>query len=109
MVKFYKLSRMHGKPGIGFLQEKGYFLPNNYLLDLVVYKSDETDNNGRNRWFVVETSSGCALGQGESRQKAIQNFENNVERMGIESIGEAIVRSKNKYGITPDHRPQEVF
>lgn len=105
MIKFYKLAKI-SEPGgqrIGFLREEGYFLPNNYSLALVVYRDDSL------KWYVVELTSGTALGEGITKTKAVQNFEHNVERCGISGVKKAIDRSIELYGMTPDHRETEVF
>ena len=107
MVKFYKLAR-YEQDGVvkpGFLREGGSFLPNNYGLELVVYRA----KGGDKTWYVVECSSGSGFGEGKTRNAAIQAFENNVQRLGIKGIERAVHRSIELYGMTPDHRPVEVF
>lgn len=109
MVKFYKLA-MYEQNGVmkpGFLREEGIFLPNNYGLQLVVYRAES--KKGDNMWYVVECSSGSGLGEGKTKNAAIRAFENNIQRLGIEGIKKAVHRSIELYGLTPDHRATEVF
>lgn len=101
MIKFYKLARVDNK--VVHLREEGFFLPNNYAMETAVYKAD--DGN----WYVVELTSGTGLGKGSTRGKAIANFENNVERVGVKGIENAVRRSIELYGRTPDHKETEVF
>lgn len=110
MIKFYKLARyeQNGVMKPGFLREEGYFLPNNYGLELAVYRA-EVVKGGDKKWYVVECSSGSGLGEGKTKNAAIQAFENNVQRLGIEGIENAVRRSIELYGITPDHEATEVF
>ena len=110
MVKFYKLARYAGDDGkskVGFLREDGIFLPNNYALELVIYRAE--NGKGEKTWYVVECSSGSGLGEGKTKNAAIQAFENNVQRLGIKGITKAVNRSIELYGRTPDHRETEVF
>lgn len=110
MVKFYKLAR-YEQSGVvkpGFLREEGIFLPNNYGLELVVYRA-EAVKGGDKVWYVVECSSGSGLGEGKTKNAAIQAFENNVQRLGIKGIEKAVHRSIELYGLTPDHRETEAF
>ena len=110
MIKFYKLARYEqgGVMKPGFLREKGYFLPNNYGLELAVYWA-EAIKGGDKTWYVVECSSGSGLGEGKTKNAAIQAFENNVQRLSIEGIKKAVRRSIELYGLTPDHRATGVF
>lgn len=104
MIKFYKLARYEqdGEVKPGFLREEGILLPNNYGLQLVVYRAED-------KWYVVECSSGSGLGEGKTKNAAIQAFENNVQRLGIKGIENAVHRSIELYGLAPDHRAVEVF
>lgn len=106
MIKFYKLAEVGGETGfrVAHLREEGFFLPNNYALEVAVYKS-----KGDDRWYVVELTSGAGLGEGNTRKKAIANFEHNVERVGVKGIEKAVRRSIELYGRTPDHEATEVF
>lgn len=106
MIKFYKLVRVDGETGpqVVHVREEGFFLPNNCALEMAVYKS-KSDN----RWYAVELTSGTGLGEGDTRNKAIANFERNVERVGIKGIENAVRRSIELYGRTPDHEATEVF
>lgn len=106
MIKFYKLAKINdgGKISTGFVREEGIFLPNNFALELVVYRTED-----KKKWYVVELTSGAGLGQGDTKSKAIANFEHNVERLGIKGIERAVHRSIELYGRTPDHEETEVF
>ena len=106
MIKFYRLVKVTGEhgPEVVHLREGGFFLPNNFALELAVYR----DQNSR-RWYVVELTSGTGLGEGDTRNKAVANFEHNVERIGIKGIEKVIHRSIELYGRSPDHEATEVF
>lgn len=110
MTKFYKLAR-YEQDGVmkpGFLRETGITLPNNYGLQLAVYQTEKGKMNEK-VWYVVECSSGSGLGEGKTKNAAIQAFENNVQRLGLKGIERAIARSIELYGMTPDHRETGVF
>lgn len=106
MIKFYKLVKVDGETGprVVHLREEGFFLPNNCALEMAVYKSKDD-----NLWYVVELTSGAGFGKGDTRKKAIANFERNVERVGIKGIENAVRRSIELYGRTPDHEATRVF
>ena len=106
MIKFYKLAKIDDgdTKRIEFVREEGIFLPNNYAMELAVYRTED-----KKTWYVVELTSGAGLGQGNTKSKAIANFEHNVERLGIKGIERAVNRSIELYGRTPDHEETEVF
>ena len=106
MIKFYKLVMVDGETGprVAHLREEGFFLPNNYALEMAVYKSKDDG-----RWYVVELTSGTGLGEGDTRKKAVANFEHNVERVSVKGIENAVRRSIELYGRTPDHEATEVL
>ena len=106
MIKFYKLVKVDSETGprVVHLREEGFFLPNNYALEMAVYRSK--DNN---RWYAVELTSGTGLGEGNTREKAVANFEHNVERIGVKGIENVVRRSIELYGRSPDHEATEVF
>lgn len=106
MIKFYKLVKVDGETGpqVVHLREEGFFLPNNCALEMAVYRSKDDD-----RWYVVELTSGAGLGEGDTRKKAVANFEHNVERVGVKGIENAVRRSIELYGRTPDHEATEAF
>lgn len=110
MVKFYKLARYleDGKQRTGFLREEGIFLPNNYGLELVVYRA-EAVKGGDKTWYVVECSSGAGLSEGRTRTEAVRSFEEKVEKMGLRAVEKAIEKSISLYGRTPDHEGREIL
>lgn len=105
-MKFYKLAKVEvepDNPAVVFLQEDGFRLPNNFGLDLVVYRADNKV------WYVVELVSGSAIGSGGTRTKAVQNFIDNITRLGVEGIRKATDKSIELYGKSPTYKVTEVL
>ena len=105
-MKFYKLAKVEiepDNPAVVFLQEDGFRLPNNFGLDLVVYRADNKT------WYVVELVSGSAVGSGNTRTKAVQDFADNIARLGVEGIRKATNKNIELYGKSPTYKAMEVL
>ena len=74
--KFYALcqyvDKTDGSLKCGYIFKEGQNVPNEYGIDLAMYKSKEKDGNGKDIvvWHVVDVESGLGLAAGSTKKKA---------------------------------------
>jgi len=99
--KFYGFSRYTDKTDgitkVGYLPREGYNVPNDFLLDLAVYKAEST------YWFVVDCRCGLSVGSGGTKKEAIENALDKLSKVDMETYNKKTYEHVTTYGYPPGH------
>lgn len=108
---FYSISRYmdrnSGDNKVGYFKREGQDVPNEYGLDLAVYRA--TDSSAATNWqevktwFVVDCSCGLSIGQGSTKKEAIQNAFEKYEKVDKELYRKKVAECLEKFGPMPGH------
>lgn len=104
---FYALLRYKDPDGsmrMGYIKKQGESVPNNLGISLAVYRTVERSHENSDKevkvWYVVDTDSGLAVGEGSTKNAAIINALDKIAKAGMEAIQKARDSAKEK--IWPD-------
>lgn len=108
---FYAFSRYtdktDGSVKIGYLPREGYPVPNDYLLELAVYKATDsaaaTNWKEATTWFVVDCRCGLSVAGGNTKKEAIGNALDKLGKVDMELYGKKVYEHCTKYGFPPGH------
>ena len=113
--KFYALRRYvdktDGNAKTGYIRCEGWDVPNNlnidgWLFDLGVYKHTkegdwEHDFQPVDVWYVIDCSCGIAIGEGETKKKAIDNAFARLETVDMTYYRKKVNEALEQYGNPP--------
>ena len=110
--KFYSLCRYVDKTDgdikVGYLPREGADVPNDLGFDLAVYRATDesvvTNYRDTKTWFVVDTRTGLSVGQGDTKNKAIDVALSRLETLDKDEYRKAAKDTEDKYGPVPGHR-----
>jgi hypothetical protein len=110
--KFYSLCRYvektTGNIKVGYMPREGFDVPNDLGFDLAVYQAkDSSASPSWNRtkvWFVVDTVTGLSVGQGDTKNKAIDAALSRLETLDKDEYRKAARDTEEKYGPVPGRR-----
>ena len=110
--KFYAFSRYTDKVDnitkMGYLPRGGFPVPNDYLIDLAVYKATDsaaaTNYDVATTWFVVDCRCGLAVASGSTKKEAIQNALYKLSKVDMDLYDEKVYKHVTTYGYPPGRR-----
>ena len=108
---FYGFSRYvdktDGKTKMGYLPREGFNVPNDFLLDLAVYKATDpsaaTNWKEATTWFVVDCRCGLSIASGSTKKEAIQNALDRLSKTDMELYNKKAYHHVETYGYPPGH------
>ena len=111
--KFYALCRYKDKADglmkLGYLPREGFDVPNEFNLDLVVYRTEKEGDWKANFkrvkvWYVVDCDCGLQIGEGETKNKAIENALFHLNDIDFEMYKKKSQDVREQYGDPPGKR-----
>lgn len=109
--KFYSLSRYKDKTDgnmkIGYLPREGEAVPNDFSLELFVYRA--TDSSAATNWkevktwFVVDEDCGLSVASGNTKKEAINKALEILAKVDMELYHKKREKSIETYGPVPGH------
>lgn len=101
---FYSLSRCND--GIRYLKREGFTVPNDFNLDLAIYKTVDTNSDYAGKdgvvWHVVDTDCGLSIGSGPTRKYAIEEAFDRLENTGMDIYKLKAKLAVDTYGTPPN-------
>jgi len=105
---FYTLSRTIDDDGIkkeNFYKQEGFNVPNEFNLDLAVYKAADKITNPscdyHKIWFVVDCDCGLAVGEGDTKKDAIDDAFSRLSKVNMLIYKDGVKKANEMYGIPP--------
>lgn len=108
---FYGFSRYIDKTDgitkMGYLPREGFNVPNDFFLDLAVYKA--TDSSAATNWkecttwFVVDCRCGLSVGSGGTKKEAIENALDKLSKVDMNAYNKKTYEHVATYGYPPGH------
>lgn len=106
--KFYSLSRYKDNDGdmkSGYLCREGFDVPNDFGLDLAVYRATDataaTNWEQVKTWFVVDCDCGLAIGKGGTKKEAIEDAFEKYSKVDKDLYRKKVAEAKETYGPVP--------
>ena len=100
--KFYSLSRYTDKTDgtikCGYLPREGFVVPNEFGLNLLVYRDKEVKT-----WYVVDEDCGLSIGEGSTKKEAIENAFDKFSKIDMGTYNDSQIKAIEKYGYPPGH------
>lgn len=96
-----------GNVKMGYLPREGFDVPNDFLLDLGVYKATDssaaTNWEETTTWFVVDCRCGLSVASGGTKKEAIQSALDRLGKIDMEVYNKKAYNHVNTYGYPPGH------
>lgn len=103
---FYSLSRC--TDGIQYIKREGSDVPNDYGLDLAVYKTVDVNSKDCGKdgkvWHVVDVDCGLSIGSGPTRKLAIEKAFDRLSKVDMETYTSKANESVEAFGTPPNKR-----
>lgn len=105
--KFYSLTRYIDETceniKTGYIQRDGFDVPNDFGLDLAVYRSIDTKTQLK-IWYVVDCCCGLSVGSGYTQREAVSSSLEKLAKVDMKAYAEKAKKSIETYGEVPGHR-----
>ena len=102
------IDKTDGSVKMGYLPREGFNVPNDFLLDLGVYKATDssaaTNWKETTTWFVVDCRCGLSVASGSTKKEAVQNALDRLGKIDMEVYNKKAYSHVETYRYPPGHR-----
>ncbi len=89
---------------LGYLPREGYVVPNDFGLDLAVYRDKKGVGVLPNLWYVIDCYCGLSVGSGCTKKEAIANSFDRLSKVDMELYRKKQIAVIDEHGEPPGHR-----